>query len=107
MLVGGDWNMEPAELTMTGWLDKVAGSILQQDTDTEAGTCFASEKAKPSYLDYFVSSRGIMPIIMGAGMDRTAPPPLAHIGWCRPQWPAIPARSWSPKSRRSRKSRPQ
>ena len=58
---------------MTGWLDKVAGSILQQDTDTEAGTCFASEKAKPSYLDYFVSSRSIMPIIMGSGMDRTAP----------------------------------
>ena len=72
-IVGGDWNMEPHELAITGWPEKAKGKVLPQGTHTEAGTCFASEKAKPSYLDYCVSSRSATPMLEGSGIDMTAP----------------------------------
>ena len=71
--VGGDWNIEPHLVAGTGWLNKIKGIVLQQDSDTLKGTCFTGGKNKPSYLDYFVVSSNLERMFKGAGIDRQAP----------------------------------
>ena len=71
--VGGDWNLTPEELADTGWLDKTKATVLEQDEDTESGTCFPGGSAEPSYLDYFVGNCAALPLLQGTGLDRSVP----------------------------------
>ena len=72
-LVGGDWNMCPEEMFVTGWPTKIKGVLVIQDADTMKGTCFTSLASKPSYIDYFVCSANMEQMMQGTGIDRTAP----------------------------------
>ena len=72
-LVGGDWNLCPEELFITGWPTKIKGALVIQDADATKGTCFTSLAAKPSHIDYFVCSANMESMMQGTGMDRTAP----------------------------------
>ena len=72
-IAAGDWNMQPAEIEHSGWLQQVRGRIVAQSSDVETGTCFTKVGRLPTYLDFFVVSASAVPLVAGSGLDLEAP----------------------------------
>ncbi|CAK0865267.1 unnamed protein product, partial [Prorocentrum cordatum] len=54
-ILGGDFNMDPAELQHTGVVNRMDGAIV---FDTSRGSCVASGEAR--YRDYFIMSKTLL-----------------------------------------------
>ena len=72
-VIGGDWNLTPAVLRSTSWLNMVGGMIVAPNEATCNGSVY----------DFFVVSKGLAPAV--AGVQR-----LEDAGLV-PHWPASEA----------------
>ena len=66
----GDWQMSPADLLSTKWLEHQSGTIIRQPEHVTA-TCWQS--AAGTYIDYFVASPWMTHLLTGKGLDPNSP----------------------------------
>ncbi len=66
-IIGGDWNMQPEALELTGWVVRLGARVVAPSDNTFVPTAAAGdEEAMPvqgSKLDYYVVSEAFLPLV--------------------------------------------